>query len=99
MVVFWALEKTFGAIERHQSGGKGPCALTHIVLLGRWLGAWCRFLSYCFAVAAAAAAAVAAVAVGLDYGVVAGVVVNGQQSQILGENCDSRYHPGTNGKK
>jgi hypothetical protein len=42
---------------------------------------------------------VAAVAVGLDYGVVAGVVVNGQQSQILGENCDSRYHPGTNGKK
>jgi hypothetical protein len=60
-------------------------------------------LSWCFVVVVvvvAAAAVVGAVAVGLagvDYGVV--VAVNGQQSQILGANCDSRYHPGTNGKK
>lgn len=73
-----------------------------------WLGAWCPFLSCCSvvvvaAVAAVAAAAVAAVAVGpagvVDRGAVAEVVVSGQQSQILGAICDSRYHPGTNGKK
>ena len=87
---------------------EGPCALTHIVLLGRWLGAWCPFLSCCFvvvvaAVAVAAAAAAAAVAVepaGVGwYGAVAEVVGSGQQSLILGAICDSRYHPGTNGKK
>ena len=66
-------------------------------------------MSCCFAVvvvvvaAAAAAAAVAAVAVGpagvAGCGAVAEAVASGQQSQILGATCDSRYHPGTNGKK
>jgi hypothetical protein len=86
---------------------EGPCALTHIVLLGRWLGAWCPFLSCCFVVvvvaAVAAAAAAAAVAVepaGVGWcGAVAEAVGSGQQNLILGAICDSRYHPGTNGKK
>ena len=51
------------------------------------------------AVAAAAAVAVAAVAVGPGGGAVAEAVANGQQTLILGAICDSRYHPGTNGKK
>jgi hypothetical protein len=76
-------------------------------LLGRWLGAWCPFLSCCFVVvvvaAVAAAAAAAAVAVepaGVGWcGAVAEAVGSGQQNLILGAICDSRYHPGTNGKK
>jgi hypothetical protein len=32
-------------------------------------------------------------------GAVAGAVASGQQNLILGAICDSRYHPGTNGKK
>ena len=51
--------------------GKRPRALTHIVLSGRWPGAWCPFLSCCSVVVAAAAA----MAVGLA-GVVAEAVVN-----------------------
>jgi len=68
--------------------GNDRAALTHTVSLGRWPGAWCPFLSCC-------SVAAAVVAVGLGYG----VVVNEQQNLILGANCDSRYHPGTNGKK
>jgi opacity protein-like surface antigen len=53
--------------------------------------------------AAAAAAAAAAVAVGpagvVGCGAVAEAVGSGQQNLILGATCDSRYHPGTNGKK
>ncbi len=84
--------------------GEGPCALTHIVLSGRSPEAWCPFLSCCFAAAAAvavvaAAAAVAGAAVGLAGVVGCGAVVNGQQNLFWGANCDSRYHPGTNGKK
>ena len=64
-------------------------------------------MSCCFAVVvaavAAAAAAVAAGAVGsagvVGCGAVAEAVASGQQNLILGAICDSRYHPGTNGKK
>ena len=65
----------------------------------------CCFVVVVAAVAVAAAAAAAAAAVAVEpvgvgwYGVVAEVVGSGQQSQILGAICDSRYHPGTNGKK
>jgi opacity protein-like surface antigen len=61
----------------------------------------CSVVVVAAATATAATAAVAAVAVGPVVGrdAVAEAVASGQQNQILGATCDSRYHPGTSGKK
>ena len=94
MVVIGAFQKALARwepFERNRSEGKGPCALTHIVSSGMWLGAWCPFLSCCsvvvavvapaalaaLAVAAVAAAVAAGPAGAVGRGAVAEAVVNG----------------------
>ena len=95
MVVFGALEEAWegSGVAEVERNCKRKCALTHIVLSKRWPVAWCLFLSCCFAVVAAVGSA------GAGSGAAVEAVASAQPSQILAVNCDSRYHPGRNGKK